>query len=87
MVEPVIVAMSIAVIFPGRKICTEEFVHSTIVDSMPIEHGPPSSTRSTESPKSLMTCSALVGLTRPKRFADGATTASLKASSNAIAMA
>ena len=80
------VAISTAVIFPGRRTCRTEFVHSTIVDSIPMVHGPPSSTRSTDSPKSLITCCALVGLTCPKRLADGATTASPTESNNAIVM-
>ena len=35
--------------------------------------GPPSTMRSTSSPRSSRTCAAVVGLTRPKRFAEGAT--------------
>ena len=38
----------------------------------PTGHGPPSSTKSTSVPRSARTCSAVVGLTRPKRLADGA---------------
>ena len=42
-----------------------------MVDSTPTRHGPPSSTRSTASPRSATTSAAVVGLTRPKRLADG----------------
>ncbi len=47
---------------------------STMVDSTPTRHGPPSSTRSTSAPRSSRTSAAVVGLTRPKRLADGAAT-------------
>ena len=52
----------------GRRVDRQ----STMVDSTPTAHGPPSSTRSTSSPRSARTWSAVVGLTRPKRLADGA---------------
>ena len=57
---------------PGRSTEGGETVRSTIVDSTPTVHGPPSRTRSTSSPRSSRTCCAVVGLTWPKRFADGA---------------
>ena len=60
-------------------------VTSTIVDSTPTRLGPPSSTTSTSSPRSARTCAAVVGLTRPKRFADGAAMPPPNASSNASA--
>ena len=37
---------------PGRRICGGNCVQSTIVDSTPIWHGPPSRTKSTRSPRS-----------------------------------
>ena len=43
-----------------------------IVDSTPMTLGPPSTMRSTSCPRSDLTCSAFVGLTRPKRLALGA---------------
>jgi hypothetical protein len=43
-----------------------------MVDLMPTLHGPPSRTSGTASPSSSRTCSAVVGLIRPKRLADGA---------------
>ena len=58
-------------------------VQSTIVDSTPTAHGPPSSTTATSSPRSARTAPAVVGLTRPKRFADGAASPPPNASSSA----
>ena len=57
---------------PGRSTCGGEHVQSTIVDSIPIGHGPPSRMRSTASPRSARTWAAVVGETCPNRFADGA---------------
>jgi len=64
--------MADAVIHPGRSNAGRSPETSTIVDSMPTSLGPPSRTRSTSEPRSARTWSARVGLTAPKRFADGA---------------
>src|SRR5690242_17987700 len=60
-------------------------VACTMVDSTPTWQGPPSSRKSTSSPSSARTWSAVVGLTEPKRFADAAATAPPKADSRASA--
>ena len=57
---------------PGRRITSSSPVQSTIVDSTPTVHGPSSRTTSTSSPRSARTSPAVVGLTCPKRFAEGA---------------
>ena len=57
---------------PGRSRRTCSPSKPTMVDSRPIWLSPPSSTTRTASPNSSRTCSARVGLTRPKRLADGA---------------
>ena len=57
---------------PTRSTRGSAPVQSTIVDSTPTAHGPPSSTTSTSSPRSRVTAPAVVGLTRPNRLADGA---------------
>ena len=59
---------------PRRSTTGSPWVQSTMVDSTPTSHGPPSSTRSMSSPRSARTWSAVVGLTRPKRLAEGAAT-------------
>ncbi len=41
---------------PGRRTCGGSTVQSTMVDSTPTGHGPPSSTKSTSSPRSARTC-------------------------------
>jgi hypothetical protein len=58
---------------------------STIVLSRPISHSPPSSTIGTASPNSSRTCAAVVGDSRPNRFAEGAATPPSKARSRAWA--
>ena len=68
---------------PGRNTEGGSTVRSTMVDSTPIVHGPPSRTRSTSSPRSARTCSAVVGLTWPKRLAEGAAMPPPNASSTA----
>ena len=66
---------------PSRRIAGVTPVTSTMVDSTPTRHGPPSSTTPTSAPRSARTCAAVVGLTRPKRLADGAATPPPNASS------
>ena len=65
-------------IAPRRSTRGGSAVQSTIVDSTPTAHGPPSTTRSRRgsirAPSSSSTSVARVGLTRPKRFALGAAT-------------
>ena len=56
-----------------------------MVDSTPTRAGPPSRPRSTSEPRSARTCSARVGLTRPKRLALGAATPPSNARSTASA--
>ena len=53
----------------GTELTDEGPASATIVDSTPTRQGPPSSTTSTRSPSSARTCAAVVGLSRPKRFA------------------
>ena len=69
-------SMSSVGIPPGRSSCGGSTVQSTIVDSTPIGLGPPSRITSragsSDGPRSARTWAAVVGLTRPKRFADGA---------------
>ncbi|CAB4736430.1 unannotated protein [freshwater metagenome] len=83
--EPSTEIISSLVTPPGRKIVGLTLVQSTMVDSTPSEHAPPSSTKSISSPNSATTAEAEVGLTRPKRFADGAATPSPKDLSSACA--
>ncbi len=58
--------------WPGRSTTGSPREQSMMVDSMPTLHGPPSRISGTRSPSSSATCSAVVGLMRPKRLADGA---------------
>ena len=55
---------------------------STMVDSTPIVHGPPSMIKSTSLPRSSNTCCAVVGLTFPNLFAEGAASGTCVASIN-----
>ena len=57
---------------PTRRTRGGSEVQSTIVDSTPTVLAPPSRTSGTSSPSSARTAAAVVGLTRPNRFADGA---------------
>ncbi len=70
---PAAASIAAAPSMPGRSStgCAPE--QSTIADSMPTRHAPPSRT-SRSAPNSRSTCAAVVGLTRPKRFALGAAT-------------
>ncbi len=65
-------SMAWTVMPPGLSNTGTSRVRSKIVDSTPTLHAPPSNNTSTSSPRSAWTCAAHVGLTRPKRFADGA---------------
>ena len=78
-------ARSRASIAPTRRTAGSAVVTSTIVDSTPTRLAPPSSTKSTSAPRSARTCAALVGLTRPKRLADGAAMPPAKCPSSASA--
>lgn len=72
---------------PDRRIVTIAWLparpptSSTMVDSTPISHGPPSMMSSTSSPRSALTSAAVVGLTQPNLFADGAASPPPKAAS------
>ena len=61
---------------PARRICGGPLQKSTMVLSTPTGHGPPSRTTSRSGSRnparSSTTWAAVVGLTSPKRFADGA---------------
>ncbi len=71
---------------PGRNSVGASPTSSTIVDSTPMRHAPPSSTHATSvPPSSASTSAAVVGLTRPKRLADGAATGKAHRSSRARA--
>ncbi len=59
---------------PGRSSDGVPELRSRIVDSTPTPQGPPSRIAPSDAPNSARTCSAVVGLTAPNRFADGAAT-------------
>ncbi len=59
---------------PGRSSTGRPREQSTIADSMPTAHGPPSSTSTSPPGNSSSTWRASVGLMRPKRLALGAAT-------------
>ena len=61
-----------ALMAPGRSTTGAPRLRSTMVDSRPTRHGPPSRISGTASPNSARTCAAVVGLMWPKRLADGA---------------
>ena len=59
---------------PGRRSRAPPLVSARIVDSTPTSHGPASTTAAIRPDSPATTCSALVGLTRPEGFAEGAAT-------------
>lgn len=70
--SPMTRSMSSCVTLPGRRIAATGPVKSSTVDSMPTRARPPSTTRSTLSPREAATCAASVGLTVPEMLALGA---------------
>ena len=65
-------ASASGVVAPGRSSAPRRPSTATTVDSMPCGAGPPSRIRSTRSPRSSTTCSAVVALVRVNRLALGA---------------
>ena len=84
--SPKAAAMASREIAPGRSRRMVPPRQAMIVDSSPSGEGPSSRIQSTRPCRSAATCSARVGLTRPDRFADGATSGSPTASISARAI-